>query len=90
MGSSGEPGWQDTNIEAGTAHPPVKHVPEIHIGGPASQYTEIEKMPEAFKAPCVESAPSGLRPRATAAKPGVIEPGREAPRLFKKGDGRTV
>lgn len=84
----GEPGWQDTNIEVGPAHPPVQHVPETHVGGPASQYTEIEKMPEAFAAPCIESASTGLRPRTTSAKAGIIEPGREAPRLFRKSEGR--
>jgi hypothetical protein len=79
----GHPSWENTNAEEGTPHQPVERVPDIATGGPASQYTHHERMPEAFGAACIESAPRGLMPRATAAQPGKIEPGREAPRVLK-------
>lgn len=79
----GQPSWENTNAEVGPSHVPVAQVPDISISGPASQYTHHERMPEAFAAPCVQSTGSGLKPRATSALPGKIEPGREAPRLLK-------
>jgi hypothetical protein len=79
----GQPGWENTNIDVGASHTPVEQVPDIATGGPAAQYTHHERMPEAFAAPCVESTPAGLQPRATAAQAAKIEPGREAPRTLK-------
>lgn len=76
-------GWQNTNIDVGPSHVPVEQVSDVAPGGPASQCTHHEQMPAAFAGPCVESSGSGLKPRATSALPGKIEPGREAPRLIK-------
>jgi hypothetical protein len=78
-----EPSRITTSTEVGTPHAPVEHAPDIPAGGPASQHTHYERMPEAFASDCIQSSGSGLKPRATSALPGKIEPGREAPRLIK-------
>ena len=78
----GIPGGHATDADVGPAHPPITNVTEIVVGGPASQLTDNEKMPEAFEARCVESTRPGLQPRATAAQTGKIVPGKEAPRVL--------
>jgi hypothetical protein len=78
----GIPDGGATDADRGDSHPPITNVTEIVVGGPASQLTDNEKMPEGFAAPCVEASRSALQPRATAAQAGKIAPGKEAPRVM--------
>ena len=78
-----EPSRSNTNAVIGTPHAPVEKITDIPMGGPASQHTDYQRMPEAFASDCIQSSGSGLKPQATSALPGKIEPGREAPRLIK-------
>ncbi len=78
----GLPDGGATDADRGEAHPPITQITEIVVGGPASQLTDNEKMPEGFAAPCVEASRNALQPRATAAQAGKIAPGKEAPRVL--------
>jgi hypothetical protein len=78
----GIPDGGATDADRGEAHPPITQVTEIVVGGPASQLTDNEKMPEGFAAPCVEASRNTLQPRATAAQAGKIAPGKEMPRVM--------
>ena len=78
-----EPSRSNTDAAPGIPHAPVEQVSDIPMGGPASQHTDYQRMPEAFAHDCIQSSGSGLKPQATSALPGKIEPGREAPRLNK-------
>lgn len=78
----GLPDGGATDADRGDAHPPITQITEIVVGGPASQLTDNDKMPEAFEARCVQSQQGSLQPRATAAQAGKIAPGKEAPRVL--------
>jgi hypothetical protein len=57
----GLPDGGATDADRGDAHPPITQITEIVVGGPASQLTDNDKMPEAFEAPCVEAARNTLQ-----------------------------